>query len=484
MRRPARSKGGAVTAASVVVLDNASGDVLAYVGAPDPLAPLAPLAHKTGAWNDGVRALRQPGSALKPFVYGLAIEDLRPTAATVLPDIELHLDVPGGVYTPLDYDERYHGPVRVREALGSSLNVPAVFTANEVGPERILERLRGLGFTTLNEDASFYGPAIALGDGEVTLLELTNAYATLARGGVWEPVVTALRARERGGRVILPSPAAAKRVMPRAVADLLADILADPDARAPAFGAHSVLELPFPVAAKTGTSKGFRDNWTIGFTREVTVGVWVGNFDGSAMEGVSGITGAGPLFRDVMQAAMRGRSAAPLRLRAAEGDFVQVAVCPLSGGAPTMACPHAVREWVPRGTRLAACTMHESTEGRTFERFPPEYAAWGGVHRTGGGAGGTTKGYAGEVSRASRSPASGRRPLAAGSRRPRSLQAIDVRALAPAGASRVALRIDGKVANDLGPPFVGSWVPTEGDHVLVAEAEGFPAGEPVHVHVE
>jgi penicillin-binding protein 1C len=474
-----------VTAASVVVLDNATGEVLAYVGAPDPVA------DANGAWTDGVRALRQPGSTLKPFVYGLAMESLGFTAASVLPDVDLHLDVEGGVYTPLDYDERYHGPVRLREALGSSLNVPAVWTANELGPERIVERLRQLGITTLKEEASYYGPAIALGDGEVSLLELTNAYATIARGGEWKPVVTVRSAREKGAAVTLPPAAAARRVMPRAVADVLADVLADPDARVAAFGSRSALELAFPVAAKTGTSKGFRDNWTIGFTREVTVGVWVGNFDGSAMEGVSGISGAGPLFHDVMDAAMRGRTPAPLRIGAGAGavnaELVRVAVCPLSGGTPTSACPHTVREWVPRGAHLELCRMHEKVDGATVERFPPEYAAWAASAGRQAARSVTPPGKSRPGESADRVsiawPRDGER-LLLDPGRPRALQAIEVRTIAPAGAPRVTLRVDGRLAGTLAAPFVGSWIPVVGDHVLLAEAPGFEAGQPVHVRVE
>lgn len=471
-------EGRHVTAASVVVIENATGEVLAYVGAPD--------VHdgKNGGWNDGVRALRQPGSTLKPFVYGLAMENLGFTAATVLPDVELHLEVPGGTYTPLDYDERYHGPVRLRESLASSLNVPAVWTADKLGTEAVLDRLHALGLVSLKESASFYGPAIALGDGEVSLLELTNAYAALARGGIWRPVVTVKSVRGKDGLTLPTEETEERRVMPRVVADVLGDILADADARLSAFGDRSALELPFPVAAKTGTSKGYRDNWTIGFTREITTGVWVGNFDGTPMEGVSGITGAAPLFRAVMEAAMRGRDHAPLRLEPAAAGLTHVAVCPLSGGSPTAACPHVVHEWVPAGQHLAPCGMHERQGERVVERFPPEYAAWAKAAR-----------------RDLASPALGVQPREGVTRvsiawprdgarflldpgRPRALQAIDLRALAPATAAAVTLRVDGEAVATLDAPFVTSWIPTEGEHVISAEASGLAPSDHVHVRVE
>ena len=245
--------------------------------------------------NDGVLAKRQPGSALKPFVYELALEKLGFTAATVLPDVDQHWQHDGVDYHPQNYDGRYHGPVRLREALANSYNVPAVYTAALLGPGLLLERLRALGFASLDRDASYYGPALALGDGEVRLLELANAYATLARGGTWLPVRAVVRPPSDAGRVV---------VAPRELG-VITDILADPHARLASFGENSALDLPFPVAVKTGTSKGFRDNWTVGYTSEVTVAVWVGNFDGSPMLGVSGVTGAGPLFREVMLAAHR-----------------------------------------------------------------------------------------------------------------------------------------------------------------------------------
>jgi len=307
--------------------------------------------------------------------------------------------VEDGVYAPMNYDERFHGPVRLRDALGSSLNVPAVWATEEIGVPEVLGRLRALGLG-LDRGDDWYGPAIALGDGEVTLLELANAYATVARGGTWRPVRAVRGVVRSTGRVeAATSPGEERRVMPEAVAEVVADVLADPRARVAAFGAESALDLPFDVAAKTGTSKGSRDNWTVGFTREVTVAVWVGNFDGSAMRGTSGISGAAPLFHAAMDAAMRGREPRGLRLadRAQHDEaLVPVEVCPLSGGRPTHACPHAVREWMPRAAReaLRPCEMHETVRvdrrnglragpacppafvaERTFERYDEETRA-------------------------------------------------------------------------------------------------------------
>ncbi len=490
-----------VGAAAVLVIDNATGELLAYVGSPD-------FAEARQGQNDGVRAQRQPGSTLKPFVYGAAMERLGWSPATALPDVALQLSVPEGVYEPMNYDERFHGPVRLREALGSSLNVPAVWTATQVGSGVVLARLREVGFA-LPRAEDWYGPAIALGDGEVTLLELTNAYAAIARGGVWRPV-RAVRSVTVHGQDSEPAPATSRRVLREDVAQQLADVLADPRARIAAFGEQSALDLPFDVAAKTGTSKGSRDNWTVGFTRDVTVGVWAGNFDGSPMRGTSGITGAAPIFHAVMEAAMRGRHPASLRLaerpdRAA--DLESVEVCSLSGARPGAGCRHSVEEWMTRDAReaLPACSMHEIVridrrnglragpgcgrsfiEERTFERFEPAFAAWA------------------EAAGRSRAPVS-YSPMCPGPRvdpsglrigwpddgarfvidpdRPAALQRLPVRVEAPSDADRVELIVDGRAVATVAAPFVADWTLTPGNHVLVARA-GSARSAPVTVAVQ
>jgi penicillin-binding protein 1C len=482
-----------VTAASIVVLDNQTGDILAYVGSPS----FSDAAH--GGQNDGVRAHRQPGSTLKPFLYGLAMERLGFSAATPLPDVELDLDLPGGVYSPRNYDEHFHGPVRLREALGSSLNVPAVWTANELGTIALLDRLRALGMAGLAQTPEFYGPALALGDGEVTLLELSNAYATLARGGLWKPVHVVRGARSDEGT----------QVMPADVAAAITDILKDRGARLATFGAGSALELPFEVAAKTGTSKGFRDNWTVGYTPAVTVGVWVGNFDGSPMEGVSGITGAAPLFQSVMEAAMRGRPEGKFDVNV--DDFINVEICPLSGGARTAACPHGAHEHISRKLGAPpACTMHERVaidrrnglragpgcprqfvDELAFERFDGPYAAWakgarrdtappdfsplcparGDAHEPHVGA--VRVGWPHDGARFAFDPD-----------RPRSQQTLAVRMDAPNGSRRVELFVDGRAVGAAAAPYVVRWELARGEHVLVADAPGLPPSEPVRVRVD
>jgi penicillin-binding protein 1C len=374
-----------VTSAAVVVLDNETGDVLAWVGSPDFFD------QRALGQNDGVRALRQPGSTLKPFLYAAAMESNGLTAASLLPDLPVAIATEQGTFSPQNYDRRSHGPVRVREALASSFNQPAVALTERLGVERSLQALRSIGFPTLEREAAHYGVALALGDGEVRLVDLARAYSALARGGT-------LR-RERLARAVVDgsgvrreqAPDVGRRVLDPRIAAIVTDVLSDASARAPGFGRDSVLELPFAVAVKTGTSKGYRDNWAIGFTREVTVAVWVGNFDGSPMVRSSGVTGAAPLFHDVMLAAMRGRSPAPLVDRT---GLVEREVCALSGAAPGEHCAHRHGVgFVPGSEPPARCEMHElvhvdrevggrssagcpGAEARRFERYPAEYAAW------------------------------------------------------------------------------------------------------------
>ncbi|MCK6573396.1 penicillin-binding protein 1C [Myxococcota bacterium] len=312
--------------AAVVVLDNPTGDILAWVGSRDFFGDDGQV--------DMVRGERQPGSTLKPFLYGLALEQGE-TAATRLPDFPMFFETLSGDYRPQNYDRRFHGWVSLREALACSYNVPAVHLANEIGVGALYERLHRLGFDSLRRAPSHYGLGLALGNGEVTLLELANAYRTLANEGEHRPV---------RWRTAVPSPAG-ERVMPAAVARLVTDILSDPIARAPAFGRHNALELPFPAAAKTGTSTDFTDNWTVGYTPAVTVAVWVGNFDGRPMEGVSGITGAGRLWHRVMRR---------LGARAPGGAFsrrglVEASLC-AEAFSPVGRCEHTIVERFLPGT--------------------------------------------------------------------------------------------------------------------------------------
>jgi len=313
---------------AIVILDNASGDVLAYVGSSGKLSR-APAV-------DGAAAPRQAGSTLKPFLYARAIDDRVLTAASLVDDSPLAIATTRGAYVPQNYDRSFHGAVSVRAALAGSLNVPAVRTAELIGVARVYDDLRDLGFDTLIEDADHYGAALALGGADVTLVALTNAYRALANGGVWGP--TRLR---RGA----PHDVEPRRVFRPEAAFIVADILADRGARAGTFGLDNPLATRVWSAVKTGTSKDMRDNWCVGFTSRYTVGVWVGNFSGAPMHDVSGIAGAAPLFRDLVHYLHRDDpSAVP---HAPPGVVAQRVTFE-----PPIEPPR--REWFVRGTAMSA----------------------------------------------------------------------------------------------------------------------------------
>jgi penicillin-binding protein 1C len=268
---------------ALLVVDNASGDVLAYVGGRG--------ARATARHVDAVRARRQAGSTLKPFLYAMAIEQRLLTAASLLEDTPLALPVAGGLYQPRNYDESFRGLVSLRSALASSLNVPAVRTLGLISGDAFVARLRVLGFGGLRHGAEFYGPALALGSAEVSLEELVGAYRTLANGGVATPLrfVASDAPAGQGARALAPD-----------ASFVIGDVLADRASRSATFGLENVLATRAWSAVKTGTSKEMRDNWCVGFSRRYTVGVWVGNAGGEPMHDVSGLSGAAPVWRALM----------------------------------------------------------------------------------------------------------------------------------------------------------------------------------------
>ncbi|MFT3857652.1 MAG: penicillin-binding protein 1C [Aquabacterium sp.] len=293
---------------AVVVLDNASGEVLAWVGSSGGLSQAAEV--------DGVTALRQAGSTLKPFLYEIAIEQRWLTAASILDDSPVGLPTGGGLYIPQNYDHRFKGPVSLRTALGSSLNIPAVRTLVMVTPERFGQRLKALGLP-LPHTGDHYGYSLALGSAEVSLVSLSNAYRALANQGrytAWRAMPSTQAGAQANAQAQMaltkahaPPQAAAPSLTPRMptvmtpeATYIVADVLADREARVPTFGLDNALSPRFWAAVKTGTSKDMRDNWCIGFTKRHTVGVWVGNANGDPMWDVSGTTGAAPVWRAVM----------------------------------------------------------------------------------------------------------------------------------------------------------------------------------------
>ncbi|MEZ4297761.1 MAG: penicillin-binding transpeptidase domain-containing protein [Polyangiaceae bacterium] len=327
--------------AAVLVVDNASGDVLAYAGSADFDD------ERIDGQVDMIQARRQPGSTLKPFFYELAFERGH-DSGEMLADVPSSFGSPGERrYVPRDQDGVLAGPVRAREALAGSLNVPAVRLLADLGPEPALARLHELGFASLDRDARRYGLTLALGTGEVKLYELAGAYVALARAGERIPLRT---------RVTDPSPLP-RRVMAAEAAASVTEILADPTARTRLVAGEAPFDPGFPVAVKTGTSAGYRDALCAGYTRERTVVVWVGNADGERANDLSGTEGAGPLFAEVMRRAMEDvASPAPLFDPALLED---AEVCPLSGRRPGPACPDRVHLRFARGhTPPDTCAVH------------------------------------------------------------------------------------------------------------------------------
>ena len=300
---------------------------------------------------------RQPGSSIKPLTYAAAFEKGW-TPSTLIWDVESEFppsgnpDDPRPPYIPKNYDNRFHGPITVRTALANSFNVPAVKTLNFVGvydnpdtpeAEGLVAFAHRMGITDLNGDQ--YGLALTLGGGEVKLLDLTNAYAIFANQGRRVTPIAITKIVDFQGNVVYEAPApSTEQVIRPEHAFLISSILSDNQARSPMFGTNSILNLPFPVAAKTGTTDDFRDNWTLGFTPDLAVGVWVGNPDNTEMQGTSGVTGAAPIWAEFMQEGidyLKGGSPSPF---VQPQGIVEKVICSISGAEPSQYCNEQRRE--------------------------------------------------------------------------------------------------------------------------------------------
>ena len=389
--------------AAVIALDPTSGQLLAMVGSAEYMDR-----RIDGAVNMAL-ALRQPGSAFKPLTYAAAFAAagapargpypaLPFTPATVLSDVPTAFTTrEGEPYRPRNYDRTWHGPISLRDALATSSNMVAVKVLDAVGLEPVLGLATRLGLRSF-DDRPDLGLALTLGGAEVTPLALTAAYGALANGGYAVAPVSILEVKDAPGS--LPdawrgSTAPLRdRVLPASVAYLVTDILADPQARLPAFGEGNALELyGRPAAAKTGTTSNFRDNWTVGYTPDLVVGVWVGNADNSPMRFISGISGAGPIWQAVMDAYHRGRPIHPFRRPT---GVVSAKVCRATGLLASDDCPHVrdelfVAGTVPRRVDDGFVALEVESTGRLvwepgcrgehytklFRRLPSDAAAWG-----------------------------------------------------------------------------------------------------------
>lgn len=343
------------TSAAAVVIHNPTGEVLAMAAASGEEFQ-AGTGQMNGAW-----IIRSPGSAVKPFTYLLALER-GANPCTVVADVPTDFPTTTGLYRPNNYNHRYHGPVSLRHALGNSLNVAAI-RALELGggPETLHRRLGELGLTTLDHSPEYYGLGLTIGNGEVRLLELTNAYATLGRLGKHLPYRLLGNPRHDKG---------SRRVCDAHASWLIADMMADNHARSAAFGLNSYLAFDFPVACKTGTSSGYRDNWAIGFTPEFSVGVWVGNMNGSPMRGITGVTGAAPVMHEIFKNLHETRGTSWFDRPEAIATH---RIHPLTGRLAAKDQPGAIDEkclWPPEATR----PDDFDNQGRVI--LPNEYAPW------------------------------------------------------------------------------------------------------------
>ncbi len=344
--------------AAVVVASVETGEILALVGSGDFYR------DGDGQFN-AAASVRQPGSTLKPFTYALLLEQTR-TPGAILPDLPVFERPELRSFLPQNYDRRYHGPVTLRTALASSYNVPAVKALERVGVGSLLTLLQRCGISSLDREPDFYGLGLTLGDGSISLLELVEAYRVLAKLGLWSPL-RGVQDPPGVQAMVVPE----TRVLEPEIAFSITEVLADRQARIPSFGTPNALELPFPCAVKTGTSKGYRDNWVLGYTPKYVLGVWIGNSDGSPMRQVSGITGAGPLFRDVMLLLGDGGSFSR------PDGLVRELTCLLSGARAAQRCPRTAQEWwlLPRdSSTCSVCRWSEDGEPRFA--LDPLYQEW------------------------------------------------------------------------------------------------------------
>ncbi|HUV94205.1 MAG TPA: PBP1A family penicillin-binding protein [Anaerolineae bacterium] len=381
-----QSPGHNVQNAAVVVLDHRDGAILAMVGSPDYFD-----ARISGAVNTAL-ALRQPGSAIKPLTYAAAFARGYSPAAMMTDVRTSFLTREGTPYVPINYDYRFHGPVTLRRALACSYNVIAVKLLDEMGVQALVSTAHKLGITSLDE-VERQGLALTLGGCEVRLIELTAAFGALANGGYRVDPRFIDYVEDAEGKVIYRSEARpSERVVDPRVSYLVTDVLSDDRARVPAFGEGSVLDMPFPAAVKTGTTTGWRDNWTLGYTTDLVTGVWVGNADNQSMTSISGVSGAAPIWHAVMSSA---HSSAPRPFPRPPG-LLEVVVCAESGQLPGPACTHRKKEiFLPENAPVDTCQMHRLValdaatgevaasdcppERRVYRRltyWPPEALLW------------------------------------------------------------------------------------------------------------
>lgn len=339
-----------VNQGAIIVMDNKTGEILGMVGSKDYFE------EQEGQVN-GCISLRQPGSSLKPFLYILALQNGLPMSYLMNDTITEFRLADGTIFAPRNYGDKYHRLVRAREALASSFNVPAVHILEKIGVENFYTFLKKLHFTSLYKKPNFYGLSLSLGAAEIKLIELVNGYRAIANKGIWTPYrfITTEKTNRTG-----------ERAFSEEAAYIITNVLLDNSSRIKAFGDDSPLNLPFPCAVKTGTTKNFKDNWCIGFTKMYTVGVWIGNFDGSPMNGVSGVSGAAPLLRDIMIELHREEYPENFE---EPGTLVHTMVCARTGMIPKKDCPVIEEIFIP-GTEPKDTCLYCDGLAKSHKAYP------------------------------------------------------------------------------------------------------------------
>ena len=388
---------------ATVMIRPTTGEILAMVGSAD-------------YWNDAIdgkfnvtTGLRQPGSSFKPFTYLTLLLQGVPASYGFL-DVRTEFQQPGAtppIYVPENYDRKYHGYQRLRLALAQSLNIPAVRALEMAGVENVIRTAHKMGFTTLDQGLSYYGLALTLGGGEVKLLDEAYAFSVLANNGYMAGAPIAEDRQRPGYRTVDPVPVlrvedskgdtiwkyeqpTLVKVIDPQYAYLINNMLSDNPARWPAFGAHNVLELDRPAAVKTGTTNDYKDNWTVGYTPQIVTGVWIGNTDNSAMKKVTGISGAAPVWNQLMTYFLTDK---PVEAFTRPPGLVEQTVCATTGLLPTKYCPTVTELFIPgteptsydtvyqaflidkeTGQLATASTPPDKVEEKVFEIYPPEAA--------------------------------------------------------------------------------------------------------------
>jgi penicillin-binding protein 1C len=336
-----------VSDGAALVVDNQNGEVIAWVNAGE-------FSESEGSQIDAIITPRQPGSTLKPFVYALALSRGW-SAATIIDDSPLAEGVGAGLHTYRNYSRGFYGPITLREALGNSLNIPAIRAIHYTGTQDLLQLLHTVGFSSLSKPADFYGEGLALGNGEVTLYELVQAYATFAHRGIFRPL-KAVRSPQATANVTN-----AQRVLSPEVSSLISSILSDPHARRLEFGTGGLLRFPIQTAIKTGTSTDYRDAWAVGYSENFTVGVWMGNLNRTSMHEVTGSRGPALVLRSIFAELERGREAKPLF---ESPRLIRQTVCSLSGLIAQANCPQVEERFIPGTQPSAECSQHHHAANR------------------------------------------------------------------------------------------------------------------------